>query len=117
MRKFNLFSPPRRESARTAANAVVVCVGRARDRSDDVADEEVQTLAAQLCCLAQQQRLGDYEGCDISSSESRLYFTSTRADRLAAAAMRLGATLTWRDQVTIKVSREPRRHGARPRGP
>jgi hypothetical protein len=97
-----------RRPAHKPVNAVVVCVEAAATGGlAGVDDAGVDDLADRLCTLAQQRRLGDYDGCDRFASESRLYFFSDEADRLAAAAMEVIETLPWRDRVRVRVSLDP----------
>ncbi|HEX6363797.1 MAG TPA: hypothetical protein VFZ93_12625 [Albitalea sp.] len=89
-------------------NAVVVCVETGPPGApSSVDDGAVEELAQRLCALAESQRLGEYDGCDRFTSESRLYFFSDEADRLAIAALEVIGPLPWRDRVRVRVSLDP----------
>jgi hypothetical protein len=97
-----------RRPAHKPVNAVVVCVATGGNAGrGPVTDASVDELAARLQAVAQQHQLGDYDGCDRFASESRLYFFSDEADRLAAAALEVIEALEWRDQVRVRVSLDP----------
>lgn len=100
-----LFTPARRHSPRN--HAVVVCVERGGGAQDQVHDEDLEDLAARLRAIVMERQLGTYDGSDKFSSESRLYFFSAEADRLAAVAIEVISTLVWRDKVHVRVSLDP----------
>lgn len=99
-----LFTAARRSTARGSSSAVVVCVDRSRVDHEGLGEEELSDLIGRLRRAVVEGGVGQYDGCDNFSSESRLYFYSADAQRLAGIATEIVSGLAWGHRVHVRVS-------------
>lgn len=87
-----------------APSAVVVCIARAGDHRAGLAEHDVLALVRRLHLAVVDAGAARYEGCDDFSSESRLYFSSSDTQRVAAIATQVVSSSGWGREVHVRVS-------------
>lgn len=87
-----------------APSAVVVCIARADGERAGLAEHDLLALVRRLHLAVVDAGAARYEGCDDFSSESRLYFSSSDTQRVAAIATQIVSSGGWGHDVHVRVS-------------